>query len=174
MLKLFAVLLGGRAEGCNTELHDVVFVVGNSIEETYPKLTKKWFGITKRLHIDSFIELPIVDGHEVILTKEKPNHTKKLFFANFGGYKPNYFGEIHEIGFYVAESKPEVLARAKKELCLGHEEPHCDDNLIVDDLLLVNMVDQFYLDLKPTTKTIELNIQSAYRRLDLPEILASA
>jgi len=24
-IKLFAVYLGGRADGCNTELHDVVF-----------------------------------------------------------------------------------------------------------------------------------------------------
>ncbi len=28
--KLFAVYLGGRAPKCNTELHDVVFVVGAS------------------------------------------------------------------------------------------------------------------------------------------------
>ena len=57
MLKLFAVVLGGRADGCNTELHDVVFVVGKSLEESYPQLIDKWFGNKKRLHIDSSIEL---------------------------------------------------------------------------------------------------------------------
>ena len=31
-MKLFAVFLGGRAEKCNTELHDVVFTCGNKIE----------------------------------------------------------------------------------------------------------------------------------------------
>ncbi len=57
MLKLFAVLLGGRATGCHIELHDVVFIVGNSLEETYPRLVHKWFGHHKRLHVDSSVEL---------------------------------------------------------------------------------------------------------------------
>jgi len=43
MNKLFAVLLGGRAEGCNTELHDVVFVVDPSLEEAYLKLRRPIF-----------------------------------------------------------------------------------------------------------------------------------
>ena len=124
MLKLFAVLLGGRATGCNTELHDVVFVVGSSLEETYPKLVNKWFGTKKRLHIDSTIELKYADGHEIILSKDQPDSDKKLYFLNFGAYKPNYFGEVHEVGFYVAASKPEVLAKAKSDLCLNLIEPH--------------------------------------------------
>lgn len=41
--KLFAVYLGDRADRCNIEPHDVVFVVGSCIEETYPLLAKKWF-----------------------------------------------------------------------------------------------------------------------------------
>lgn len=40
-LKLFAVYLGGRADRCNIELHDVVFVVGSCIEETY-RVSKLW------------------------------------------------------------------------------------------------------------------------------------
>ena len=42
--KLFAVYLGGRAPKCNTELHDVVFAVGASIEDTYDRLLELWFG----------------------------------------------------------------------------------------------------------------------------------
>ena len=34
-IKLFAVYLGGRADGCNTELHDVVFTCGQKIQDTY-------------------------------------------------------------------------------------------------------------------------------------------
>ena len=41
MLRLFSVNLGGRADGCNTELHDTVFVVGESLEATYPQLVQK-------------------------------------------------------------------------------------------------------------------------------------
>lgn len=171
MLKLFAVVLGGRADGCNVELHDVVFVVGHSLEETYPKLVNKWFGNKKRLHIDSTIELTHADNHEIIIHKEKPNNQdKRLFFVNFGAYKPDYFGEKHEIGFYVASSKPEVLKRAKQDLCLSLVEPHCDDNLPIDDIISIDDVDQYHIHLVPTFDPVKLNIQSFYRRLDLPEI----
>jgi len=57
MPKLYAVMLGGYAKGCNIELHDIVFVIVNSLEETYPLLLKKWFGIERILHIDAAIEL---------------------------------------------------------------------------------------------------------------------
>ena len=51
-MKLFAVFLGGRAEKCNIELHDVVFTCADEITECYDDLLDKWFGDTKRLHID--------------------------------------------------------------------------------------------------------------------------
>jgi len=185
MLKLFAVLLGGRAEGCNIELHDVVFVVGNSLEETYPQLVNKWFGEWKRLHIDSSVELKYVAGHEVIINSKKPeNSDNNLYFVNFGGYQPGYFGEIHAINFYVAASKTEAIAKAKRELCLETEQQHCDDNLaveklidetqVIDDILAIQTVDKHYIHLQPTTKPAILDIQSFYKRLDVPDILERA
>lgn len=173
MLKLFSVYLGGRAEKCNIELHDVVFVVSESISTAYPELIKKWFGITKRLHIDAYIELSHVDGHNIGVNKDKPKDNKKLFYVNFGAYKKNYFGEIHESEFYVASSKTEVLARAKKVLCVEGIEPHCDDNIIVDDMIEINQIDQYYLHFAPA-KGHEINIISDYQRLDTPEILSSS
>ena len=56
-MKLFAVFLGGRAEKCNIELHDVVFTCADQITECYDDLLEKWFGDPKRLHIDSWVEL---------------------------------------------------------------------------------------------------------------------
>lgn len=165
MLKLFAVVLGGRADGCNTELHDVVFVVAESIEAAYPQLISKWFGNKKRLHIDSFIELNHVDGHDLTILDTKPADNKKLFFVNFGAYKDGLFGETHENKFYVAASKPEILQRAKQELCVGGIEAHCDDNLAIDDILEVKSIDSYYLHFTPApAKT--LTIISGYRRLD--------
>lgn len=169
MLKLFAVMLGGREDGCNIELHDVVFVVGESIETTYPRLIDKWFGNKKRLHVDSTIELHSVDGHEVLISKDKPACHKKIFFVNFGGYKPHHFGEIHETGFYVAASKSEVLARAKKDLCVAMSEPHCDDNLSVDDIISLDKVDHCYIHLNETKNPSMLSIESYYRPLGLYE-----
>lgn len=165
MKKLFAVVLGGRADGCNTELHDVVFVSGETFEETYPQLKERWFGNKKRLHIDSYVELKCIDGHQVSLQSVKPKDKKKIFFANFGGYRPNHFGEIHETSFYVSTSKTDVLARAKQEIGLSLVEAHCDDNLIVDDMIELETIDGEFVHLDPSDKQQELEIHSGYIRL---------
>src|SRR5262245_42006055 len=117
--KLFAVYLGGRADRCNIELHDVVFVVGSSIEETYPLLAKKWFGNLKGFHIDSYLHLKNVDGYEIELSKDPPkvDPLKKLYFINLGAYKPYDFTEYHQNAFYVSDAAPEAIRRAKSELC---------------------------------------------------------
>lgn len=92
--KLFAVYLGGRAPKCNTELHDVVFVAGTSIAATYEQLMDKWFGDPLRLHIDSWMELKIVDGQRITLRPTPSNQSKKLFFINLGAYLPGQFTEL--------------------------------------------------------------------------------
>ena len=51
---LYLVVLGGRALKANIELHDVRWVVGSKIEDTYDTLRKDWFGSPKGLHIDSY------------------------------------------------------------------------------------------------------------------------
>ena len=75
-MKLFSVFLGGRADKCNTELHDVVFTLGEKIEDTYLDLLEKWFGLPDRLHIDSWVELNIVEGYQIYLSKKKKNSKK--------------------------------------------------------------------------------------------------
>ena len=51
---LFLVVLGGRAKKANVELHDVRWVVGSKIEDTYDALRRDWFGTFEGLHIDSY------------------------------------------------------------------------------------------------------------------------
>lgn len=169
MKKLYAVMLGGRAEGCNIELHDVVFVVTENLDNAYPQLAQKWFGSKKRLHIDSSIELNQVDGYQVTISTEKPANDNKLFFVNFGGYTPGKFGENHETAFYVGKSKPETLARAKQELCVGQSEQHCDDNIDIDDIIEFDKIDEYYLHLEPAANKQPLDIQSVYRKIILPQ-----
>jgi hypothetical protein len=173
MLKLYSVVLGGRAEGCNTELHDVVFAVGESIRKTFPTLVNKWFGIKKRLHLDSYIELNYADGYNIIVSKEQKIESKKLYFVNFGAYKDGYFGEVHDTGFYVGTSENEILMRAKQELCVNGIESHCDDNIAIDDVIEINLIDQYYLHFLPAERK-DIKIISDYQRLDLPEILDQA
>ena len=56
-------MLGGRANKANIELHDVRWVLGTKIEDTYDVLRREWFGAIEGLHIDSY---------------KKINHTSKL------------------------------------------------------------------------------------------------
>ena len=51
-IHLFLVVLGGRAKNANVELHDVRWVVGSKIEDTYDVLRRNWFGNFEGLHID--------------------------------------------------------------------------------------------------------------------------
>lgn len=172
MNKLFAVLLGGRIQGCNTELHDTVFVVGPSLETCYPQLVRKWFGDTHRLHIDSSVELHQVDGYDISLHPEKPAESNlHLFFVNFGGYQTGIFGETHQVQFYVAKSKTQALLRARETLCLGLNEQHCDDNLPVDDILLLDSIDNFYIHINSAAEIKPLVIESYYRKFDAEKIL---
>ncbi len=53
MPSLFMVMLGGRHARANTEVHDVVFAVADSLEDSYPQLKNAWFGEQKGLHIDA-------------------------------------------------------------------------------------------------------------------------
>ena len=41
---LYLVVLGGKAKKANIELHDVRWVVGSKIEDTFDTLRKSWFG----------------------------------------------------------------------------------------------------------------------------------
>ena len=52
-LSLFIVVLGGRSLKSNIEIHDVRWVLGETIEDTFPELRKQWLGKKSGLHIDS-------------------------------------------------------------------------------------------------------------------------
>jgi len=181
-LKLFAVYLGGRAPRSNIELHDVVFVVGSSLEDTYPKLKEKWFGYPEKIpHIDSYIELCHADGFQINLIPGKENQTGyKLYFVNFGAYTEHLFGEVHQSAFYVAKDKAEATQKAKKELCVGMIQTHLDDHLEVeglvefgkfdvDDVLEIESVDGYHLEFTPSAiKTTSL-AHPGYIRLKFAE-----
>ena len=78
---LYLVVLGGRAKKANIELHDVRWVVGSKIEDTYDTLRKDWFGSSKGLHIDSYKKIQYIDGHKINLInverKKKGNLERK-------------------------------------------------------------------------------------------------
>ncbi len=170
--KLFAVYLGGRAPRCNTELHDVVFVAGESIEACYERLMDKWFGNPLRMHIDSWLDLQVVDGYRISLRPEPAAPGKKLFFINLGAYLPGQFTELHANTFVVAASEAEVKNRAKAELLVGTQQVHTDDLYDIDDCLEITEVDGQHIHLEPTSEKAPFDPQNGYHKIP-PEVVAA-
>jgi hypothetical protein len=170
--KLFAVFLGGRAPRCNTELHDVVFAAGDSIEATYGQLMDKWFGDPLRVHIDSWIELRIVDGYRISLAPQPVTQGKKLYFINLGAYLPGQFTELHANAFVVAADEREVKSRAKRDLLRGTESVHTDDLYDIDDCLEIAEVDGHHIHLEATPETQPFAPSNGYYVIP-PEVVAA-
>tara|TARA_B100001287_G_scaffold266648_1_gene260813 strand:- start:950 stop:1486 length:537 start_codon:yes stop_codon:yes gene_type:complete len=162
-MKLFSVFLGGRANKCNIELHDVVFTIGEKIEDSYNDLLEKWFGLPDRLHIDSWVELNMVEGYKISLSKEKNKTKKKLYFVNLGAYEKNRFEELHESRFMVDTNKINVKKRAKKQLLIGKKQVHLDDLYDVDDCIEIKKVSGYYINLEKTSKQSELNFNNGFK-----------
>ena len=144
---LFLVVLGGRAHKANVELHDVRWVVGSKIEDTFNVLRKNWFGSIDGLHIDSFKKIEHVDGYKInlknfekIKIKNKKliiqnDLQKNLWFVNIGGYDPSSMQEKHEFGLVIASSSLEAKNRAKSKWLKGCRKKHKDDIASLNKLI---------------------------------------
>jgi hypothetical protein len=164
--KLFAVYLGGRAPRASIELHDMVFVAGARIEDCYEQILDKWFGTPGRVHLDSFLEIDIVDGWKVTLSKTPSPRAEKLFFLNMGAYNATDFTELHAISFHVAtdelQAKKQALAIHFKG---GETERHKDDLLDVDDCLAVDGAGGLFVKLTRTNAVSTQKPSNAYHSI---------
>jgi len=147
--RLHAFCLGGRAPGCNVELHDVAFAVGAEVADCHTRLLDAWFGTPDELHIDAWCRLDRVDGHRVELHREPATDGPRLYFVNIGGYVAGEFGERHAWGLFVGHGKAGVKARAKSELLAGKDSIHRDDLHDVDDIIAVDPGGGWHLRLVP-------------------------
>ena len=160
-MKLFAVYLGGRAPKANTELHDVVFAVGETIEAAYPQLLEKWFGDPRGLHLDSWLELDVVDGWRITLSDSPSPQPEKLFFVNLGAYDDS-FTELHANGFFVATTAAEAKKRALASLLKGGQTVHKDDLHDVDDCIALDRVGELCITLTRTGETSAAKPNNGY------------
>ena len=172
---LFLVVLGGRAAKANVELHDVRWVVGSCIEDSYDLLRRDWFGSLAGLHIDSYKRINYVDGYKINLKNVNnkklksqkllnKNSTKKyLWFVNIGGYSPSSMQEKHEFGLVVASTKLEAKNIAKSKWLIGCKKKHKDDIasleilLRCDDCELIKKIGNWQIELTPNNNFIEEN-----------------
>ena len=142
-LSLFIVVLGGRSFKSNIEIHDVRWVLGESIEDTYPELRKQWLGEKSGLHIDSYKCIKYVDGYEIVVSKSyKENLINQrtdnlsLWFINLGGYNPKKMYEEHKFDLIVARKAIDAKKKAKRNW-----EPNLK-NIHNDDFSSINYLEQ--------------------------------
>ncbi len=184
---LFLVVLGGKANKANIELHDVRWVVGSKIEDTYDVLRKDWFGSFEGLHIDSYKKINYVDGYKINLKNienEKLKNNKfhdvnhqqvNLWFVNIGGYDPSSMQEKHEFGLVVAKSSLEAKNKAKSKWLNGHKKKHKDDiaslknSIILDNLNIIKEFGNWEIELIRENNFFEENNCPdwyGYKRID--------
>ena len=184
---LFLVVLGGRAKKANVELHDVRWVVGSKIEDTFDVLRKDWFGTFDGLHIDSYKKINYVDGYKINLknieNKKFKNNKffngndskKNLWFVNIGGYNPHSMQEKHEFGLVVASSKLEAKNIAKSKWLNGSLKKHKDDiqslKLLIscDDSQIIKKIGNWEIELILENNSFEDNNSPdwyGYKRID--------
>ena len=172
---LYLVVLGGRAKKANIELHDVRWVVGSKIEDTYDTLRKDWFGSPKGLHIDSYKKIKYIDGYKIILKNfendkinknqlaNRTKHQKNLWFVNIGGYDPSSMQEKHEFGLVIASNKLEAKNKAKSKWLIGYEKKHKDDMASIEILIscdnceIIKKIGNWKIELIPDNDFIEEN-----------------
>ena len=147
--RLIACVLGGAAAGAKTELHDVAFAVGDSLEAVHEQLLDGWFGDPHGLHVDAWCFLDSVQGYRVHLAHEPADNDLHLYFINIGGYRPGVFGEHHAWGFVGAPDKAEAKVRAQRTMLPEHEETHKDDLYDIDDCLQVGEIAGRHVHLTP-------------------------
>ena len=68
---LYLVVIGGMAPKANIELHDVRWVIGSKIEDTFESLRKNWFGSLEGFHIDTYKKIKSVDGYKINILIQK-------------------------------------------------------------------------------------------------------
>ena len=184
---LYLVVLGGRAKKANVELHDVRWVVGSKIEDTYGTLRKDWFGSPKGLHIDSYKKIRYIDGYKINLINFekdkidkkqliKTNKAKKhLWFVNIGGYNPSSMQEKHEFGLVAASTKLEATNIAKSKWLIDSKKKHKDDIASIerliccDDSAIIKRIGNWEIELTPDNKFTEENYYPdwyGYKKID--------
>ena len=152
MPSLFIVMLGGRHARANTEVHDVVLAVGDSLEEVYPQLKNAWFGEQKGLHIDAWAQIYGVafegKNYQIQFTDAAPNQAdQKLYLLNLGGYDAGEFGELHRYVLVVAQNAMVAKQRGKAYFAQHWQKQHTDRVLDVDDCIAIDQVHGRYVQL---------------------------
>lgn len=163
MSNLFMVMLGGRHARANTEVHDVVFTVGETLEETYPQLKNAWFAEQKGLHIDAWMQIKCVKNagknYQIQLSHAQASILEnKLWLINLGGYDVREFGELHRYILIIAENADLAKQRGKAHFAQHWQKQHTDRVVDVDDCVPIDCVGGRFIQLVETENEEQTNV----------------
>jgi hypothetical protein len=133
----YSVLLGGEHPRAKLELHDIVFLFADRIEDAYDRLRAAWFAAPAKVHIDGWIELDGLDGYRIEPSEEPlaPGQPR-LYCAQLGGYAASVFGEAHPFHLVVAPNAATAKRQAKQAAAGSLLSLHTDALIDVDRHLL--------------------------------------
>lgn len=107
-MKLFMVFVGGHIADSTIEVHDVMFIVSDTFENTFKEVKRRWYGNPDSLHIDSYKVLENIDGYKLVIGAR---NDMKLYMVNYGGINPDEMSEIHVNTFFVTDGDPKEVAK---------------------------------------------------------------
>src|SRR6185312_977024 len=184
-MKLFMLLLGCKPAGRNTEQHDIFFGIGNSLKELIPDIYEAWPEANKKIHIDAWREVNVVDEHAIEVYKKEDaasdsdDGRTKLFFLNLGGYKENEFEEFHYKMLVACADKSVAIQRARQTAFFKHTgfkgaTSHVDDKYGVDvddifdieEILAPKVKGKYGLRLSLSNNKVEDKMNLGYFKLD--------
>jgi hypothetical protein len=179
--KLYMIMLGCRPKGRFTEQHDIFFGIGKSLRELIPSMKAFWTEAKGQIHIDAWREVTAVDQFKIeVVAKGTATKSKsQLFFINLGGYKENEFEEYHYKVLAVGDSLSEATKKAKATSFYKHcgfkgATSHIDDKFGVDiddlynvkEILSLNLIEQFELQITPMENLTEDELHIGYLKID--------
>ncbi|MCF8998344.1 DUF1543 domain-containing protein [Acinetobacter nectaris] len=148
---LYIVLLGGKHEKANIEVHDIRPVICSNLSDAYTALKKQWFGVQKGLHIDGWMKINGVHYHNQpyqITISEKPQLSDlKPYLINLGAYIPQEFGEVHKYLIVAGMNPAEAKQQGKQAIEKHWFKPHTDAVVDVDACIELSLFDQKYIHL---------------------------
>ena len=174
-------MLGCRPKGRYTEQHDIFFGIGKSLKELIPEMKAFWPEAKGQIHIDAWREVTAVDQFKIeVVAKGTVTESKsQLFFINLGGYKENEFEEYHYKVLAVGESLSEATKKAKATTFYKHygfkgATSHIDDKFGIDiddlynvkEILSLNLIEQFELQITAKENLIEDELHIGYLKID--------
>jgi Domain of Unknown Function (DUF1543) len=174
MYNLYAFYLGGRGINSNIEVHDIVFSIGQNIEECYPDIHNKWFGSKDHVHIDSYCKLNSLQDYRIYLLPKNKTHKEsiqdnelKVFMINFGWSENNFFGEKHIAKFIVAKSSGEAIKKINQTIDKENKiDFHCDNKISIDDCICVSdFIKNYTINIVEDKNSLNPEIINCYKKI---------